>query len=110
MHDRVGFWTLPGGGIEHGEHPEAAMVREVWEETGLNVRPAGVAGVDAIVSERSGERFHAIRIIYYADVLGGSLAHEQDGTTDLCQWWALDQVPTLPLVDLVETALPWVSR
>jgi 8-oxo-dGTP pyrophosphatase MutT (NUDIX family) len=28
---------LPGGSLEYGEHPEEAVVREVWEETGLNV-------------------------------------------------------------------------
>jgi ADP-ribose pyrophosphatase YjhB (NUDIX family) len=30
-------WGLPGGSLEYGEHPEEAVVREVWEETGLNV-------------------------------------------------------------------------
>ena len=30
-------WGLPGGSLEYGEHPEAAVVREVWEETGLNI-------------------------------------------------------------------------
>ncbi len=29
-------WTLPGGGIDFGEHPDAAVVREVHEETGLS--------------------------------------------------------------------------
>lgn len=32
------YWTLPGGGIEAGETPAEAAVREVWEETGLDVK------------------------------------------------------------------------
>jgi len=36
-YQRVHPWGLPGGGLEYGEHPEDAVVREVWEETGLNV-------------------------------------------------------------------------
>lgn len=32
-----GRWELPGGGIEPGEHPEAAAIREVAEETGLTI-------------------------------------------------------------------------
>jgi 8-oxo-dGTP diphosphatase len=30
-------WGLPGGSLEYGEHPETAVIREVWEETGLNI-------------------------------------------------------------------------
>ena len=30
-------WGLPGGSLEYGEHPEEAVVRELWEETGLNI-------------------------------------------------------------------------
>ena len=34
-----GWWLIPGGGLEEGENPEACVIREVEEETGLIVRP-----------------------------------------------------------------------
>jgi len=40
-----GRWNLPAGAIDPGESPDEAVVREVREETGLEVRPVRVAGV-----------------------------------------------------------------
>jgi 8-oxo-dGTP diphosphatase len=40
-----GMRALPGGFVEQRETVEAAVVREVWEETGLRVRPSGLVGV-----------------------------------------------------------------
>ena len=39
-----GSWSLPGGRIETGESPEQAVVREVREETGLDVLPERAVG------------------------------------------------------------------
>ena len=36
--EAAGAWTLPGGGVEFGEHPEHAAIRELTEETGLTGR------------------------------------------------------------------------
>jgi 8-oxo-dGTP diphosphatase len=102
----AGQWTLPGGGVEFGEHPAAAMVREVHEETGLQVRPLDVAGIDSICRELDDHAFHAVRIIYHTEIVGGALTHELEGSTDRCDWWHLDDVESLDIVDLVHIGLP----
>ncbi len=101
----AGYWTLPGGGIDFGEDPVAAMVREVYEETGLTVRSLGVAGIDSLYLEEADRAFHGIRIIYRTELIGGVLRSEVDGTTDLCAWWSLEEARQLPLVDLVSVGL-----
>lgn len=99
-----GKWTLPGGGIEFGERPEEAVVREVREETGLIVTVRSLAAVDSILGEFDGIPSHNIRILYRAEVVGGNLCSELVGSTDLCQWWERTGLP--PLVDLVRFAIP----
>ena len=106
----AGRWTLPGGGLEWGEDPEAGVRREVAEETGLSVGAVGpILGIHSRVHRRGpsrpGPSVHAIGIVYRATVLDGPLRPEVGGSTDTCAWFTLDEVRQLPLVPLATFAL-----
>jgi 8-oxo-dGTP diphosphatase len=101
-----GSWTLPGGGVEFGEHPEAAALRELHEETGLLGQTAELLAVDSVhrAARKGGDDFdyHGIRIIYRTTVVGGVLAHEADGSTDKAAWCTREALATMPLVSTSE--------
>lgn len=106
-------WTLPGGGLEPYETPEQAAVRELHEETGLNVELTGLLAVDSFTvppAERlaAADRSRALlslRVIYRARALGGELRNEANGSTDRAAWVPLHEVPRLSRVELVDVAL-----
>jgi 8-oxo-dGTP diphosphatase len=100
----AGEWTLPGGGIDFGEHPEDACRREVFEETGLEIELQGLATVDSETFNYPDRSLQAIRIIYRAKVSGGVLTPELDGSTDMCEWFTREEVESLPVVPLVSVA------
>jgi ADP-ribose pyrophosphatase YjhB (NUDIX family) len=108
----AGTWTLPGGGLRFGESPEAAVVREVEEETGLAVEVRSIAGVDSHydpVGEHGDYEFHAVRILYHVAVVGGTLRHEAAGSTDRCEWHELPIDPSTKLGDLAEVGIRLVQ-
>ena len=98
----VGQWTLPGGGIDFGEDPKDAMVREVEEETGLIVVPKDIATIHSLYADDPHEEFHGVRVLYHAELTGGTLRDEVDGTTDQCRWWTRSQLASLELVDIAQ--------
>lgn len=51
-----GYWELVGGGVELGETPENAVVREAMEETGLTVKPVKRYYDYSFVNERGWQR------------------------------------------------------
>jgi 8-oxo-dGTP diphosphatase len=93
--DFPGLWSLPGGGVDHGEHPAQAVLREVREETGLDVRLTGLPRVYADVVDVRGASLHTVRLVYDAEVSGGVLRPETGGTSDAAEYGTGDR-PLLP--------------
>lgn len=104
-------WTLPGGGLDFGEHPVDGCRREIQEETGYDADIGVMLGVD--VGHWPGEQrpdgsvrdFQAIRLVYEASITGGELTHEIDGSTTHAAWVPLGKVDGLQRVSLVDIGL-----
>jgi 8-oxo-dGTP diphosphatase len=108
-------WTMPGGGIDPGEDPADAAIREVFEETGYHVELDGLLGVDSFLipgAERvypAGRPMHALRIVYRAHITGGELRVEENGSTDGVAWHTQEEVDALDRVDLVDLSRRWAG-
>jgi 8-oxo-dGTP diphosphatase len=100
LRDFPGVWQIPGGGLQHAEHPAQGVVREFAEETGLEVTVAGVRTVlaDVIRMDDIGVAMHTDRVVYDVTVRSGELRHELNGTTDLAAWLSLAEAAAVPLM------------
>lgn len=113
-----GRWTLPGGGVDHGERPADALAREVEEECGLSCEVGAL--LDVHDTHFSGtapsgrlEDYHGVHLLFAATVGDGEpRVTEVDGTTDAVAWVPLADVASgrVEVLDVVTHALEVVSE
>ena len=91
-------WSLPAGAIDPGEEPARAVVREVWEETGLLVVPERILGVMGGLPFRhtypNGDQVEATTIVFQCSAVGGSLAPRDEESLEV-RYFAADAMPPL---------------
>ncbi len=100
-HRKLGMWLPPGGHIDPHELPDQAALREVREETGLEVELLSQAGVlgripvlpqpHCILLETISPGHQHIDLIYFARVRGGSLAHAEREAL-AARWFTWDEL------------------
>ncbi|MFP5326168.1 MAG: NUDIX hydrolase [Acidimicrobiia bacterium] len=90
----AGFWSVPGGRVEHGETLAEAVVRELREETGIE----GVCGELVGVEEVLAEDMHFVILDYAVSVLERSDPVAGDDASEAA-WVPLNDVAELPLAE-----------
>lgn len=88
-----GKWEFPGGKVDQGESFDHALVREVYEETKLEISLEHVVGV----SEQNLHVIRAVHIIMSGKIIGGNLklSHEHEGYA----WVFFENLPQYDLAD-----------
>ncbi len=119
FHPKLGFWLPPGGHIEPGELPDEAAVREVREETGVEVRLVGERGLDVdyprqlvrpagVQLEDIAPGHQHIDLVYFAVPTSDACAvDERCAARDRAGWYAPEELEPLGVNGEIRA---WVDR
>ncbi|HEX3247363.1 MAG TPA: NUDIX domain-containing protein [Chloroflexota bacterium] len=118
QHVKLGMWLPPGGHIEAGELPDEAAIREVQEETGVDIELQGASGLPieyprqlvqpaGIQLEDIAPNHQHIDLIYFASPLEASTIDPIHASSVQAGWYGLDELETLGVNDEVRA---WCAR
>jgi ADP-ribose pyrophosphatase YjhB (NUDIX family) len=99
------MWDVPGGFLSPQEHPEAGVVREILEETGLVVRPRELLGTFPDTYGDGDERVYTLNFYYLVDVVSGE-PHPADDVAEL-RWFAPDELPDIAFAHQEQVLARW---
>lgn len=89
-----GCWCMPGGWADVGDAPAEAVIREMREESGFDVRVSKVIGVfDANRDGWPVEFYHAFKIVFLCEITGGQATPSHE--TPEVDFFPLDNPPPL---------------
>jgi len=97
-HEKYGrtYWVLPGGGVDFGESLADAAVREVKEETNLDVVVDKLVFVDDILPEN--RHRHVVDVYFTAKVIGGELRLGADSNLREVKYFPVNDLTSLPFL------------
>ena len=104
-------WSTPGGLIEPDERPADAATRELWEETGLVLRPERLlgryGGPECVVRYENGDEVQYVIAAIGGTIIGGTMRPDEDETVAV-QYWSQHEARSLTLSPWLQSMLAMV--
>ena len=121
-HKKLGVWISPGGHIEENESPDDACLREVKEETGIDIqligerllcatdyiRPYAISPHVIKASKKEEEHIH-MDLIYFAKPVGELSLKLNENETDGIKWFPINEILS-PEFDTFDDVKQWCQR